>query len=86
MNTELLKAFQDKMEHGYVIGPFMKTCDPAFVEAAGFAGMDFAILDTEHGPISIEHLQNNIRAAQVAGILPIVRVSNYENISKVLDT
>lgn len=85
MNTELLKKFQDKISQSYVIGPFMKTCDPAFVEAAGFAGMDFAILDTEHGPISIEHLQNNIRAAQVAGILPIVRVSNYENISKVLD-
>lgn len=30
-------------------------------------------------------MQNNIRAAQVSGIVPIVRVSNYENISKVLD-
>lgn len=85
MNTALIKTFRDKLTKGYVIGPFMKTCDPGFVEAAGYAGMDFVILDTEHGPISIEHLQNNVRATQVAGVLPIVRVSNYENISKVLD-
>lgn len=43
------------------------------------------ILDTEHGPISIENVQNNIRAAQLAGVFPIVRVGNLENISKALD-
>ena len=85
MNTELIQMFRDKIEKGCVIGPFMKTCDPAFVEAAGYAGMDFAILDMEHGPISLENMQNNIRAAQIAGILPIVRVGNYELIAKALD-
>ncbi len=85
MNTELLCAFRERMDHSYVIGPFMKTCDPAFVEAAGYSGMNFVILDMEHGPISLESLQNNIRAAQLSGVLPIVRVSNYEDISKALD-
>ena len=85
MNTELIQMFRDKIEKGCVIGPFMKTCDPAFVEAAGYAGMDFAILDMEHGPISLENMQNNIRAAQIAGILPLVRVGNYELIPKALD-
>lgn len=85
MNKELLEAFRRKLQEGCVAGPFMKTCDPGFVEAAGYAGMDFAILDMEHGPISVQQMQNNIRAAQVSGIVPIVRVRNYENISKVLD-
>lgn len=88
MNENLIKNFKNKLEHdGYVFGPFMKTCDPAFVEAAGWSGMDFAILDMEHGPVSIESMQNNIRAAQTSEILPIVRVPRLseEMISKALD-
>ncbi|MCI9161914.1 MAG: aldolase [Lachnospiraceae bacterium] len=79
------EEFYRKIRSGYVIGPFMKTCDPAFVEAAGYAGMDFVILDMEHGPASVESLQNHIRAAQVAGVLPVVRVGSYGDISRVLD-
>jgi len=88
MNTEKIIQFREKLKQGkFVFGPFMKTLDPAFVEAAGWAGMDFAILDMEHGPISIESMQNNIRAAQTSGILPIVRVSSIteEAIGKALD-
>lgn len=88
MNANLLQEFRKKINSGQpVFGPFMKTCDPAFVEAAGWAGMDFAILDMEHGPVSIESMQNNIRGAQVAGILPVVRVPaiTEEAIGKALD-
>ncbi len=55
-------------------GPFMITSDPAFVEAAGHAGYDFVLLDMEHGPGTFENLQNLIRAANVAGVCPVVRV------------
>ncbi len=84
---ELLNTFKQKLDGGYVIGPFMKTSDSAFVEIAGHAGFDFAILDTEHGPVSIESMQNNIRAALVSGILPIIRVQDAQevNIGKALD-
>jgi len=58
-----------------VIGPFMKLTDPAAVEIAGYAGFDFVIIDTEHGPISIETAQNLIRAAEVVEITPIIRVT-----------
>ena len=54
--------------------PFMSPPDPAFVEAAGHAGYDFALLDMEHGPGSFQNLQNLIRAANVAGVCPVVRV------------
>ena len=56
------------------LGPFMITSDPAFVEAAGHAGYDFVLLDMEHGPGTFENLQNLIRAANVAGVCPVVRV------------
>lgn len=88
MNINLIEEFRKKMENGQKVqGMFMKTTDPAFVEAAGYAGMDFAILDMEHGPAGIETMQNLIRAAQIAGILPVVRVPDIseEAIGKALD-
>ncbi len=76
---QILKNFKEKLARGEsVYGPFMKTGDPMFAEAAGLAGFDFVILDTEHGPVSLEHQQNNIRAAQVAGAVPVIRVPNME--------
>lgn len=88
MNEQLIRAFKEKLQnHQPVFGPFMKTSDPAFTEAAGYAGMDFAILDMEHGPVDIAGMQNNIRAAQLAGVLPVVRVPAItgEAIGKALD-
>ena len=56
------------------LGPFMIGTDPACVEAAGYAGYDFVLLDMEHGPANFETLSNLIRAANVAGVCPVVRV------------
>jgi 4-hydroxy-2-oxoheptanedioate aldolase len=83
-----LNQFKEKLNAGEsVLGPFMKTSDPAFVESAGYAGFDFVILDMEHGPVNIENMQNNIRAAVLSGAVPIIRVENTDesNIGKALD-
>ncbi len=61
-----------------VFGPFMKFTDPAAVEIMGFAGFDFVIIDTEHGPISIQNVQNMIRAAESVNVTPVVRVSDND--------
>jgi 4-hydroxy-2-oxoheptanedioate aldolase len=74
MMIDEIRRFKDKIARGPVYGPFSKTKDPGIIEAAGFAGFDFVILDLEHGPNTVETLQNLVRAAQIAGILPIVRV------------
>ncbi len=66
-------TFREKLTNG-VVGCFSKTGEPAFIEALGFAGMDFVIIDLEHGPNTIQTAQNLIRAAEVAGVFPIVRV------------
>ncbi len=86
--TEKIRLFKERLSRGEsVTGPFMKTGDPAFVEAAGYAGFDFCILDMEHGPVSLENMQNNVRAASLTGMVPIVRVRDKspESISQPLD-
>jgi 4-hydroxy-2-oxoheptanedioate aldolase len=86
--NDMLNIFKDKLKKGEAVyGPFMKTGDAAFVECAGHAGFDFAILDMEHGPVDFFNLQNLIRGAEAAGILPVVRTydSSETAISKALD-
>jgi len=58
-----------------VLGPFMKVPSPALVEIMGYAGFDFVILDMEHGPLGYETLENLVRAADLVGLTPIVRVT-----------
>ena len=70
---------REKLEKGNpVIGSFVKITDPAVVEVMGWAGLDFAIIDMEHGPITVETAQNSIRAAELTGISPIIRVSRND--------
>ena len=62
------------------LGPFMIGTDPAFVESAGHAGYDFVLLDMEHGTTTFETLPHLIRAANVAGVCPVVRVPRGSDI------
>jgi len=51
------------------------------------AGLNFVIIDNEHGPFSIETIADVSRAAKYYGITPFVRVpdNTYTEISKALD-
>ena len=70
-----------------VFGPFCKILDPAVVELAALAGFDFVIIDMEHGPYSIETVQQMLRAAEARGITAVVRVTENSETSilRVLD-
>ncbi len=84
----MIQEFKKKLMDGEVVfGPFMKTSDAAFVEVIGHSGFDFAILDMEHAPFTYANLQNLVMAAELSGILPIVRAQNSSDIfiSKALD-
>ena len=68
-------VLREKMRQGdFCIGPFLKAGSPALVEVMGYAGLDFVLLDMEHGPVSYEALEHMILAAERVGIAPIVRV------------
>ncbi|MFY7989544.1 MAG: HpcH/HpaI aldolase family protein [Fluviicola sp.] len=70
-----------------MIGFFSKTTDSSFIEAAGHAGLDFAIIDQEHGLASREAILHHTRAAKLGGLKAIVRVAelNHNLIGAALD-
>lgn len=69
-------------------GVFSKTTDSAFVEAAGIAGLDFIILDMEHGPATLETMHQHVRAAKMTKMASIIRVKGVDAhaIGSALDT
>ena len=77
-SVDKFKAAMDS-ERG-ALGPFMICTDPALVESAGRAGYDFVLLDMEHGTTTFQTLPNLIRAANVAGVCPVVRVPRGSDI------
>jgi 4-hydroxy-2-oxoheptanedioate aldolase len=60
-----------------LIGAFAESGSPIMVEMMGFAGLDFVVIDCEHGPLSPYggELENVMRAAWAASVCPIVRVT-----------
>jgi 4-hydroxy-2-oxoheptanedioate aldolase len=58
------------------LGTFVNWDVPDVVEIIALAGFDFVVLDNEHGPLTHATSQNLIRAAELRGITPIVRVPN----------
>lgn len=61
-------------ERGRVVGTWCITAAPAMIEAAGLAGLDFQILDMEHGIFDRASLEACVRACDVAGCAALVRV------------
>ncbi|MFA7093587.1 MAG: aldolase/citrate lyase family protein [Thermovirgaceae bacterium] len=70
-----------------VTGPFVGINSPDMVEILGLSGFDLCVIDTEHGPMDPESIQPLIRAAELSGMTPVVRVPRAEpvEILKVLD-
>ena len=61
-----------------VIGPFVIIPSVPLVDTLGYSGMDFCIIDTEHGPISQESATDLVIAAQGVGVAPIIRVGDND--------
>jgi len=60
------------------IGIRLDFTSSAIVESLTGLGLDFVYFDLEHGPSSVESCQDMFRAAEVAGLTPLVRVSSYD--------
>ena len=60
---------------------------PAIMTLLANAGFDFVLIDTEHGPFSIESVAELSRAARDSGVTPIVRVPEltYAHVAQALD-
>lgn len=70
-----------------VVGTWVQSPSAEVVEILGWSGWDFVILDLEHGPYGAEQLPHLIRAAESAGVAPLVRVplEAAEQVGKALD-
>lgn len=67
---------KEKLINGeVVIGTFVTFPSATIVEICGHAGFDFVILDAEHGPLTPGSCEDLVRAADVTGMTPIVRVT-----------
>jgi len=73
----VINQLKRKLAEGRVVlGTFITLNCPDLVEIAGLAGFDYCIIDTEHGPGNPESIQHMIRAAELRGMVPIVRVTD----------
>jgi 2-keto-3-deoxy-L-rhamnonate aldolase RhmA len=50
------------------------TANHALIEVIGLTGFDFVMLDTEHSPANPRAIEDAVRAADGAGLVPVVRV------------
>ena len=77
-----------KLKQGKVVlGTFINCPYPALIEICGYAGFDFAVIDLEHGPLHTLAAENLCRAADCAGVAPIIRVRKNDapQIQRALD-
>ena len=74
------KSLSEALKQQVLFGPFMKTADPFFSEAAARAGFDFMIFDAEHGPNSPREMIPLILTAESHGCIPVVRVGSLSQI------
>lgn len=70
-----------------VVGVLTRMPSEELVEMAAVAGMDYILIDCEHGPADQVQLRAHITAAQVHGVDVLVRVGQHETalIQRVLD-
>jgi 4-hydroxy-2-oxoheptanedioate aldolase len=75
INNALKQRLQENKPCYGVISP---TSDPVVCEYIGFAGLDFYIIDAEHGALSINDAAHMIRACECAGITPLARINSLD--------
>lgn len=86
MRNNRLRAIlnEGKSAYGTMIQELTSTVVPIILASAGY---DFAFIDMEHGPFSLESATELIRALRLTGLTPLVRVPDgqYHLIARVLD-
>jgi 4-hydroxy-2-oxoheptanedioate aldolase len=70
---------KDRLREGKpILGVHLPFVAPGIVELVGAAGFHWVLIDCEHGPMDLETTETLIRAAEWAGITPIVRPPRNE--------
>ena len=73
----LTNQLKSKLAAGrVVVGSFVYVPSPQLTEIIGLIGFDFVVIDMEHGPVDMGVAENMVRAAELAGVTPIIRVTH----------
>ena len=79
MDISGLEKFKQTIASGKIaLGAVMTLTDPTVAELAGYAGMDFIWIDSEHNAYNNETLKNLVIAAKAGGAAPLVRVRSND--------
>ncbi len=74
--TNFLKQ---KLDGGALtVGTWCAIPSPTVTNVLGRAGFDYVIIDREHGPNEFETIESMVRAAELCGCSPLVRVSTLD--------
>lgn len=79
---------KEKMLAGQrTLGTFFETGSSTVVECLGLAGLDYIIIDNEHGPFNPMANLDFVRAAKLYGVTPLARIGDIsrESILRLLD-
>jgi 2-keto-3-deoxy-L-rhamnonate aldolase RhmA len=80
--TEFRRRF---LAREVLLGTFVKTPGPHTTEALGGAGLDFVVIDEEHGPFDRGSIDLALLGARAGGIAGLVRVSDTGHLLAALD-
>lgn len=81
-------VLKQKFENGEkALGTFIWMGGASTVEALGYTGIDFIIVDNEHGPFEVESTQEMFRVCDLSEVTPCVRITEVtrSNVLKQLD-
>lgn len=67
------RSFQDLLAKGHSLGTWSQIASAEVVDMLGAAGLDFTIIDCEHGAFGIETAENLFRACDANGLVPVIR-------------
>lgn len=79
---------KEKLQNGQkVIGTFFSMGNPSAMECLGYTGMDYVIIDTEHGPFDTESAMALVRAAESVALTPFMRIAevSHKEIQRAVD-
>ena len=84
MLNKLREAIEKKK---YAVGTFLGAANPSIVEIMGYTGLDFVVIDTEHGPYDTMPMSDLIQAAESKGLSPLVRIADvtHREMQRALD-
>src|SRR5436190_6223759 len=70
---------KSKLRQGLpVYGVISTSDDPQLAELCGIAGFDYYMLDAEHGLIDPAQAVNVIRACELTGLTPLIRIGSKD--------